>query len=317
MKVESRRLQRLGASSLVVTLPKEWVKRLDLKPGDRVLVYDEGDSVRITPERQTSSPVTIDRDGLNVDDVSRGILCLYIMGYGDVKVRSNGMSVVELSRIKSAAMRLQGVEVVEEDDGSLRLRYVVDPSKVDVKLIVRSIGITVGRAVKLLYQVLEPGEADEEVHEAARSIRAELLRYQHQAMRYLVGRLGSDSRSYALLLGTGLLGLIGDFVVETILAIASGRLRIGEECEPLLNQIRRAAEIVPLLSSVLVNPSLQRSRELLAKAVQLFRQVSSSSFNGDKGCSYLTARFEDIVRTAIVVANIAYCSSFTEKVVES
>ncbi len=132
MKVESRRLQRLGTSSLVVTLPKDWVRRFNLKPGDSVLVYDEGDSIRVVPEKPADASVEISPSTRDVDEVSRGLVCLYIMGYSDVKVRADGMGVVELSRVKRTAMRLQGVEVVEDEDGSLRVRYVADPSKVEL-----------------------------------------------------------------------------------------------------------------------------------------------------------------------------------------
>ncbi|WP_062662460.1 AbrB/MazE/SpoVT family DNA-binding domain-containing protein [Aeropyrum camini] len=44
-----RRLQKLGSSSLVVTLPKEWVREMGLKQGDPVYVVIEGGSLRIVP----------------------------------------------------------------------------------------------------------------------------------------------------------------------------------------------------------------------------------------------------------------------------
>jgi len=40
MSMEVRRVQRLGSSSLVITLPKEWTRRLGIKPGDQILLYD-------------------------------------------------------------------------------------------------------------------------------------------------------------------------------------------------------------------------------------------------------------------------------------
>lgn len=49
-----RKIQRLGGSSLIVTIPKAWARRVGLKPGDNVIVIDDGDSLRIMPSRRVN-----------------------------------------------------------------------------------------------------------------------------------------------------------------------------------------------------------------------------------------------------------------------
>jgi phosphate uptake regulator len=46
MTVFPRRLQRLGTTTLVVSLPRQWVTEVGLKAGD--IVYLETDSDRVT-----------------------------------------------------------------------------------------------------------------------------------------------------------------------------------------------------------------------------------------------------------------------------
>lgn len=47
--ITKRRIQRLGGSSLIVTIPKNWAKKIGLSVGDEVVVVDEGDHLRILP----------------------------------------------------------------------------------------------------------------------------------------------------------------------------------------------------------------------------------------------------------------------------
>ncbi len=49
ISVTRRRIQRLGGSSLIVTLPKSWARKIGLRVGDEVVVVDEGDHLKILP----------------------------------------------------------------------------------------------------------------------------------------------------------------------------------------------------------------------------------------------------------------------------
>jgi len=49
VSITKRRIQRLGGSSLIVTIPKSWARKIGLTVGDEVVVVDEGDHLRILP----------------------------------------------------------------------------------------------------------------------------------------------------------------------------------------------------------------------------------------------------------------------------
>ena len=55
--VSRRRVQRLGGSSLIVTLPKAWVKRVGLKVGDTLVIIDEGDHLKVLPSKTKPSTI--------------------------------------------------------------------------------------------------------------------------------------------------------------------------------------------------------------------------------------------------------------------
>ncbi|MEM3226367.1 MAG: AbrB/MazE/SpoVT family DNA-binding domain-containing protein, partial [Saccharolobus sp.] len=50
--IETRKVQRLGSSSLFITLPKKWINKWGIKPGDKVILeaLDDG-SLRLVAEK--------------------------------------------------------------------------------------------------------------------------------------------------------------------------------------------------------------------------------------------------------------------------
>jgi len=54
-EVELRKVQRLGSSSHIVTLPASWVKKLNIKPGEYVAVEEDGEFLKIRPLSKESN----------------------------------------------------------------------------------------------------------------------------------------------------------------------------------------------------------------------------------------------------------------------
>ena len=49
-----RKVNQIGPSTLMVSLPSKWAKRYNVRKGDSVEVTEEGKSLHIYPERNTS-----------------------------------------------------------------------------------------------------------------------------------------------------------------------------------------------------------------------------------------------------------------------
>jgi len=56
MQIEERTLTKVGGNSLMVTLPKGWLRYMGLKPGDKVEVISNGD-ITIRPKQKMSALV--------------------------------------------------------------------------------------------------------------------------------------------------------------------------------------------------------------------------------------------------------------------
>jgi len=81
-----RKVQRLGASSLIVTLPRNWARRHSLKVGDYIYIYDEGDKLIMSPTSNGRSvSLTLDlRHTSNLKHLGKTCLCGYIFGFDSV-----------------------------------------------------------------------------------------------------------------------------------------------------------------------------------------------------------------------------------------
>jgi antitoxin component of MazEF toxin-antitoxin module len=51
LDVKTRRIQRIG-NSLYVALPPEFTKRMQLEPGEEVVVVAKGETVRVMPVKE-------------------------------------------------------------------------------------------------------------------------------------------------------------------------------------------------------------------------------------------------------------------------
>src|SRR2546428_9125016 len=47
--MESRKIQKVGAATLTVSLPKEWAARRNLKKGDQLFLVEEGEALKLLP----------------------------------------------------------------------------------------------------------------------------------------------------------------------------------------------------------------------------------------------------------------------------
>lgn len=146
MNTEIRKVQQVGYSTLVVSLPREWVKQVGLKQGDPVSFTREGDgSLRLFPGISSSrkEPVKciIDVGKMDGTDlVARIITGTYIIGYDIVQIKTkNELSRELLSEIREATQRLTGISIVEQTLNQVTIQNFVDPTRFPVEGLLRRI----------------------------------------------------------------------------------------------------------------------------------------------------------------------------------
>ncbi|MCX8165729.1 MAG: AbrB/MazE/SpoVT family DNA-binding domain-containing protein [Acidilobaceae archaeon] len=183
ISIAKRRIQKLGGSSLIVTLPKTWAKRYGLDVGDTVVVLDEGDHIKIFPPDTRNPQFTEIIRVRHNDDTPISLLidCLYLKGYRRFVISTshasaeNVMKIIDEAKghpkVKSVSLGFNDIEIaldgVELDNPAKLTRYynikiqelldIIEKAKVSpvsdeaVESIVEdavSMARTIGRAIR-------------------------------------------------------------------------------------------------------------------------------------------------------------------------
>ncbi|MFB6078238.1 MAG: PhoU domain-containing protein [Halarchaeum sp.] len=129
--MESRKVQRLGPSTLAMTLPAAWARAQDVEKGDEVTVRESGKgTLTVTPTsaRDDESEATIHGESLDADAVERAIVGQYVLGRRVIHVTAEGtLDSEHINAVYKAETQLMGLGVVEETPERITIRCSVDP----------------------------------------------------------------------------------------------------------------------------------------------------------------------------------------------
>ena len=141
--MEPRKVQKVGYSTLSVSLPMNWAKKVGLQKGDLVFISEEGDgSLRLTaePGKAEEAPVyvvNVDRCD-NTKVLERVIVGNYVLGRSLIKVESSRRLMREqIESIRGVTQRLLGIGIIEESDRHLLLQCSIDPNNFPLETVVR------------------------------------------------------------------------------------------------------------------------------------------------------------------------------------
>ncbi len=121
MMAELRKLQLIGGSSYMVSLPKEWVKKNNLKQGDEIVLEIENSVIMLYPkgfkEDIRISKVEI-RDLKRYDErfLRRFIYALYIQGIDEIVIVDEKLNSRLISKISEIVKSLIGMEIIDASD---------------------------------------------------------------------------------------------------------------------------------------------------------------------------------------------------------
>jgi len=180
LMMEARKVQKVGYSTLIVSLPKDWVEEVSLKQGDIVSFRRESDGgitvyPGLTRERENHRYI-IDADlcdGPNL--LTRIITANYLTGHDTIQITSKKeLSSRHLEEVRAVSRRLTGLGIVEQTLKSVTLQSFVDPTKFPIYGLMRRLQI-------ILSSMLE--QAVKSVVEGRVAMAEEVLHMEEEADR--------------------------------------------------------------------------------------------------------------------------------------
>lgn len=140
---EQRKLQVTGGSTFILSLPKDWATRNELKRGSSMVVRQEDDgSLSIAPssfpkkERQDEAFIKVALND-NPDAVMRTAISAYLDGYNSLHIRAQAQKVLSSklrNHLKSFARHyLVGTEIVIDSPTDLTLQVLLNYPELTVQ----------------------------------------------------------------------------------------------------------------------------------------------------------------------------------------
>ncbi len=155
-----RRVQRVGSGTLTVSLPKRWVWKSGLKPGDVVSIVELSDTVlklEVNPSRQPKQTVfTLDAGKLKDSKLlARLLIGAYIQSYDEINIIGGEGIPEEMQQAITATVDLlPGVEIVEHSFRRIIIQSFLDPSRFPVSSIIKRIQVMLTLGMNNLVEAL-------------------------------------------------------------------------------------------------------------------------------------------------------------------
>ena len=305
---EVRRVQRLGSSSLVVTLPKSWVKNVNLRPGDPVVVVVEGKTVRILPVEsgsESAGGAVYRFPDVTSSEAYRLLRCAYVLGLDELAV---GGSDDVYEALREAALNLVGVDVAR-DDGGVRVSVIIDQSRLDARSSIRSIAGDLERIFRSLVEALRRDIDEGEVARLTSAMRRSMSLVE----RYLISSLALQVSTYEskmhvnMLIAAHFLGLAASSLLEALQVALAKKVRNPA----LAERIESLSKIALEAGLNVASPSVKRSNEVLAATERAKSELSELIMRGKttREEAIILALVREAVKHLQISTTLCYCTA--------
>ncbi|HKT22124.1 MAG TPA: hypothetical protein VJR06_05915, partial [Nitrososphaerales archaeon] len=138
----ARKAIEMGRGTILVSLPKEWVRRNGIKKGADISVEELSPGklmIRAYDHRdEEQKQVVIEYDGEDFGRVTNDITGAYLLGYDLIRVvGSKVISREERAAVKETLGRLVGLEMLDEDSKKMAFQFLLEPTAITPEKIVR------------------------------------------------------------------------------------------------------------------------------------------------------------------------------------
>ena len=140
--MELRRVQEMGGGTLLVSLPKDWGKRLGVSKGSLLSIEEGRDGcLTLDPYPKEEKPIqvaVIRYPSMGIEYVEWGLIGAYLLGYDHLHIKADRtIKSGDRERVKQMIHNLIGLEVVEETASLVKAQCLIDSSLVDPETLVQ------------------------------------------------------------------------------------------------------------------------------------------------------------------------------------
>src|SRR5215467_3333440 len=132
----------MGEGTILVSLPKSWVKKNGIKKGDDISVEElSAGKLMVKPLERGEDPqkvIEIEYPGDDFSQVTNDITGAYLLGFDVIRVVGNRViSREDRAGLKATIGRLVGLEIMDEDSKKMTVQFLLEPTAIIPERVVR------------------------------------------------------------------------------------------------------------------------------------------------------------------------------------
>ena len=313
--VETRKVQRLGSSSLFITLPKKWINKWAIKPGDKIIMeISEDGTLRLVAEKiklnSNKRAIKIDIDSYK-QPISNSIPCLYSLGYDEIVFESKkNIDHKEIEDIVGLSKQLVGIEVAEVTENRVKLDCLLDTEKIGVESLLRRILNIVAKKVDDIVAILK-GQSPSDVQTTVEDLRRVYLMLLRRSMGGKYNSERDTIRNFIISVNSSILLRIY-YIIQKIFTIVSTDSTIianQDIKQALLDIFQKTNDLFDEIIMTILFPSIKRITNgytLLSQIKQIEGQTTISNL-------LLKNYIEDLISMLEDALSNSSCSLFLEE----
>ena len=139
MTTFTRRLQKIG-SSILVSLPKEWIDANNLDKSNQVEIETNKNnlSIRTQLSKRPSKDIEITYPLPKGESIVPTITGAYLLGFDMIKIVSKSpISITDRESVRGSTRRLVGMEIIDEDATNISVQFLLDETSVNPQNILK------------------------------------------------------------------------------------------------------------------------------------------------------------------------------------
>jgi phosphate uptake regulator len=311
MELEIRRVQKTGASTMTVSLPKDWIVANSIKPGTPVVVRVLTDgTISIDPKMQQEKEenrkiIMVDEDETK-EHLTRKLIGAYLAGYNIIEVRSKGRLDLDLKHgVKEMSRLVIGPEVIEETSNTIVLHDLSDPVELPQEKCVRRMHLIVDSMHKDAIVSLQDEEealAQDVIDRDADVDRLYWMAVKQYNLilkdRKLSEKIGVDIyEGMSLMLVARGVERIGDHaekIAHNALILTKSRNKIND-LKDIIGLSEQAIKTLDMAMQAFFLKDIASANEIIDKGDELVQRCQNLSAN-----SRLPANVSAVVRTSVL-----------------
>jgi phosphate uptake regulator len=139
MSMETRKVQRTGKSTYIVSLPKSWASKNHIESGSIIYIFqsDNGALMLLTNRCEKDLSIRLEIGDKEGEPLIRDIVACYVAGYKTVEITSRRISAAQKRDLHQIVNKLIGPEILEETISKVVIQDLLSSEELEVEKALR------------------------------------------------------------------------------------------------------------------------------------------------------------------------------------